>query len=160
MKNSFNMLTNLRSIKKQPMAGESRKQQAIEFLEELFREVSGREVGVRLWDGTMWPDETPRRVTLELNHPDALSAMFRDGTELALAEAYMFNDFDIVGDIECVFGLSSALAAATAGWRKKLRAAMMLARMPRAAGHAPGRRGPARLTRAKSYRDMGMIYFT
>ncbi len=146
MKNSFNMLTNLRSIKKQSMAGESRKQQAIEFLEELFREVSGREVGVRLWDGTMWPDETPRRVTLELNHPDALSAMFRDGTELALAEAYMFNDFDIVGDIECVFGLSSALAAATAGWRKKLRAAMMLARMPRAAGHAPGRRGPARLT--------------
>jgi cyclopropane-fatty-acyl-phospholipid synthase len=94
----------------------------------------------------MWPDETPRRVTLELNHPDALSAMFRDGTELALAEAYMFNDFDIVGDIECVFGLSSALAAATAGWRKKLRAAMMLVRMPRAAGHAPGRRGPARLT--------------
>ncbi|MDA8377487.1 MAG: cyclopropane-fatty-acyl-phospholipid synthase [Planctomycetia bacterium] len=124
---------------------EAHRQQAVAFLEELFGEVGGHDVGVRLWDGTMWPDETPRRITLKLNHPGALSAMFRDGTELALAEAYMFNDFDIVGDIECVFGLSSALAAATAGWRKKLRAAMMLARMPQAAEHAPGRRGPAQL---------------
>ncbi|MGC8623711.1 MAG: class I SAM-dependent methyltransferase [Phycisphaerae bacterium] len=145
MNTNFNIGTRLKKTNIRPNAGESQRQQAIDFLEELFGEVGGREVGVRLGDGTIWPDETPRRVTLQLNHLDALSAMFRDGTELALAEAYIFNDFDIVGDIQRVFRLSSALAEVTSGWRKKLRAAMMLRRMPRAAGHTPGRRGPARL---------------
>ena len=145
MKNSFSLLTGLRSVKTPPMAGESRQQQVIEFLEELFSEVGRRDVGVRLWNGTMWPDETPRRAVLELNHPDALAAMFRPGTELALAEAYLFNDYDITGDIECVFGLSNALAGATSGWRKKLRAAMMLRRMPQPPRRTNGRHRPARL---------------
>lgn len=146
VKNGFNMLTNRGPIKTQPTHGESQKQLAIEFLEGLFSEAGAHDVGVRLWDGTMWPDDTPRRATLELNHPDALAAMFRDGTELALAEAYMFNDFDIVGDIECAFGLSSSLAASTAGWRKKLRVSMLLMRMPRSARHASKSRAPARLS--------------
>ncbi|MBC7238955.1 MAG: class I SAM-dependent methyltransferase, partial [Chloroflexi bacterium] len=33
-------------------------------------------VSVRLWDGTFWPDETPRPATLVLKHPGALRAMF------------------------------------------------------------------------------------
>ncbi|NIA16665.1 MAG: methyltransferase domain-containing protein, partial [Nitrospiraceae bacterium] len=105
-----------------------------------------RGIGVRLWDGTLWPDAHPRSVTIVLKHASALSAMFRAGTELALAEAYVYDDFDIVGDIESIFGLSDALAAATSGWRKKLGAAGLLMRLPHAAARSHGRRGPARLT--------------
>ena len=142
---TYATLTDLRSIKIRKTEDGRAKQQSVDFLKMLFGQVGGREVGVRLWDGTLWPDDAPRQVALELKHPHALNAMFHDGTELALAEAYMFNDFDIVGDIERVFGLSSALAATTAGWRKKLQAAMMLRQMPRPPKHSEGRRGPAHL---------------
>jgi len=45
-------------------------------------------VGVRLWDGTMWPDDRPRKAVLALNHPGALGRMFLPGTEVALAEVH------------------------------------------------------------------------
>jgi len=127
-------------------AGKDQKIQAVRVLNELFGEVGGQAIGVRLWDGTVWPDENPRSVTIVLKHAGALGAMFRAGTELALAEAYVYDDFDLVGDIEAVFVLSDALVAATSGWRKKLRAARLLMRLPHGAARLHGRRGPARLT--------------
>jgi cyclopropane-fatty-acyl-phospholipid synthase len=121
------------------------------------REVGGR-VGVRLWDGTRWPDERPRATTLVLRHPGALRAMFRAGTELALSEAYLYDDFDIEGDIESIFGLADALAKRTSGtgrasgairayrWTRKLEAFAELSRLPRDGRGTRGTgRGPARL---------------
>jgi cyclopropane-fatty-acyl-phospholipid synthase len=102
---------------------------ALLFLDRLFGETGGRAVGVRLWDGTCWPDDTPRRATLVLQHPSSLYAMFSAGNELSLAEAYLYNDFDIEGEIEAVFLLGDILAEATNGWRKKLSVANLLARL-------------------------------
>lgn len=116
------------------------------ILETLFAPEAKQQVGVRLWDSTPWPDGAPRRATLVLKHPGALRAMFLPGHELGLAEAYLYDDFDIVGDIEAVFGLADALAAATAGWRKKLVTARELLRLPPGPEHRAGRRGPARLS--------------
>ncbi len=118
---------------------------ALAFLEALLGQADCSDVGVRLWDGTMWPDHNPRQVVLELKHPYSLNAMFREGTELALAEAYLFDDFDIVGDVERVFTLGSSLARTTAGWRKKLSAARLLRGMPDPPKHSQARRGPAHL---------------
>src|SRR5437016_3537145 len=53
-----------------------------------FRWLSGGECGRRLWDGTMWPDDRPRKSVLALNHPGALGRMFLPGTEVALAEVH------------------------------------------------------------------------
>jgi cyclopropane-fatty-acyl-phospholipid synthase len=117
----------------------------LRLLAELLGGEEGRRVGVRLWDGTCWPDEAPRPVTLVLKHPGALRAMFLPGNELGLAEAYLYDDFDIEGDIESVFGLADTLAKQTSGWRTKLRAARDLMRLPPGDGHPRGRRGPARL---------------
>jgi cyclopropane-fatty-acyl-phospholipid synthase len=64
---------------------------------------------VRLWDGTYWPDDTPRQATLVLNHPGALRAMFAPGNEVALGEAYLYNDFDVEGNFETVYGASERL---------------------------------------------------
>jgi len=115
-------------------------------LDELFCDDRGCPVGVRLWDGTPWLDDALRPATLVLKHPGALRAMFLPGTELALAEAYLYDDLDIEGSIESVFDLADRLAEATAGWRKKLRIARLLTRLPPGPDHSHGRRGPARLT--------------
>ena len=60
-----------------------------------------RDFAVRLWDGTAWESEADRPVsfTLVLNPPGALRSMFWPPGELALAEAYLYGDFDIEGEI-------------------------------------------------------------
>lgn len=50
--------------------------------------------------------------------------MWLPGHELGVAETYLYDDFDIAGNIEAVFGLAEAVAAATSGWRKRLLAAI------------------------------------
>jgi cyclopropane-fatty-acyl-phospholipid synthase len=117
-----------------------------QLLGELFGGDGKGNVSVRLWDGTLWPDERPRAATLVLRHPGALRAMFADGTELGLSEAYLYDDFDIEGDIESVFGLADAVAASTGGWRKKLKAFAGLRRLPRPPDRQEGRRGRPRLS--------------
>ena len=119
------------------------KERTLRVLDALFGELGSPKIGVRLWDGTNWPDDQPRRVTVALKHPGALGAMFRAGTELALAEAYLYDDFDIVGDIEAVFSLNDALVAATSGWRNKLKTAALIRQLPSGRERLSGRRGPA-----------------
>ncbi len=114
-------------------------------LQELFIGEAARRVGVRMWDGTCWPDAAARPATLVLKHPGALRAMLLPGSELGLAEAYLYDDFDIEGDIESVFGLADTLAQATSGWRKKLQAARHVLRLPGSDERRPSSRGPARL---------------
>lgn len=54
--------------------------------------LGGRETewaGFRPWEGTPWPDDRARPATIVLKHPGALRAMFLQGSEVALAEAYL-----------------------------------------------------------------------
>ena len=119
----------------------------LHLLDELCRGNQPLKVSVRLWDGTHWPDETPHPATLVLKHPGALRAMLLPGTEVGLGEAYLYDDFDIEGDIESVFELADHLAETTLGGRKKLRAASDLLHLPVRGGRQPAvRRGPARLS--------------
>ncbi len=117
----------------------------LRLLAALFGSAATGPVGVRLWDGTPWPDATPRRATVVLRHPGALRAMFLPGNELGLAEAYLYDDFDVEGDMEAVFALADQIAGATEGWRKKLPIARDLQGLPARAGQRATRRGPARL---------------
>jgi len=119
----------------------------IQLLEELgFSDSSIRaQVGVRLWDGTPWPDDTPRPATVVLRHPGSLRDMFLPGDELSLGEAYLYDVFDIEGDVESVFGLADILAERRNGVLQTLRMVHDLHRLPAAPKHASGRRGPAEL---------------
>jgi cyclopropane-fatty-acyl-phospholipid synthase len=117
----------------------------LQLLEDLFGDGAGGALGARLWDNRLWPDGRARPVTLVLKHPGALRAMFAGGGELALSEAYLYDDFDIEGSIESVFEVVGQLAARTSGWRQKLSLFAALRRLPVPERRRAVRRGPARL---------------
>jgi cyclopropane-fatty-acyl-phospholipid synthase len=118
----------------------------LEILKSLLGPTGLPSVGVRLWEGTTWPDDEPRPAKLILNRPSALKEMLAGGSEVAVAEAYVNNAFDIEGDMIAACALSDHLAEQTLGWTKTLRLAAQVAKLPNFANTAPGNGfRPARL---------------
>jgi cyclopropane-fatty-acyl-phospholipid synthase len=78
------------------------------LLHDLFDSYHPRNFVVRLWDSAVWEAEEgqPARFTLVLQHPGALRKMLLPPGELTLGEAYIYNDFDIEGDIESVYAVA------------------------------------------------------
>jgi cyclopropane-fatty-acyl-phospholipid synthase len=92
-------------------------QAGLDILEELFQDYSPRDFAIRFWDGTTWDAESgqPKRFTLCLNHPGSLCKMFWQPNEVTLGEAYIYNDFDIEGDIGAVFSLADYVTELSTG---------------------------------------------
>ena len=82
-------------------------QTTLSLLEDLLQETKIRNFAVRLWDGTLWQPQPvePPTFTLVLQHPGALRNLFLPPTELNFAEAYIYNDIDIEGNIDDLFPL-------------------------------------------------------
>ncbi len=95
-------------------------------LSEIFAGPLAGKIGVKLWDGTEWPDERPRAAILALKHSESLARMFLPGTEVGLAEAYLNNDFDIEGDMEAAFEAGDFLLEHLDDWKKELKLAGLL----------------------------------
>ncbi len=89
---------------------------------------SPERVHVRLWDGSYWPDPRPRAAVLVLKRPGALREMLLPGSEAALGEAYLNGACDIEGNAEDAFELHDLLSSL--GWRARLRAVLLLRRLP------------------------------
>src|SRR5258707_3613646 len=89
-------------------------QTTLSLLQDFFGSADLPAFAVRLWEGTTWQSKPesaePPRFTLVLQHPGALRKMFLPPTELNLGEAYIYNDFDIEGDIEGVFPLADHIS--------------------------------------------------
>jgi cyclopropane-fatty-acyl-phospholipid synthase len=81
------------------------------FFENLIADYPRRDFQIRLWDGSTWGANQKPRFTLVLKHPRALREICLSPTELSLGESYIFDDFDIEGDIEAVFELAHYLCA-------------------------------------------------
>jgi cyclopropane-fatty-acyl-phospholipid synthase len=94
-----------------------------------------RDFAVRLWDGTVWRPEPaasePARFTIVLQHPGALRKMFLPPNELTLGEAYIYNDFDIEGDIEAVFSIADQFLEGRWGKVEQLRYGQRLLSLPK-----------------------------
>jgi cyclopropane-fatty-acyl-phospholipid synthase len=122
---------------------------SMQLLDRVFGGEAGRRVSLRLWNGATWPADAtgaPRPATLVLKHPGALRQMFLPGTELGLAEAYLYDDFDIEGEAEAVFDLANALTESTTSGLKKLGIAKDLLRLPAGPQRQLGRRGRSGLS--------------
>jgi cyclopropane-fatty-acyl-phospholipid synthase len=122
--------------------------QTIEITHSLLERLFGDEINganVRLWDGSYWPTQGPAQATLMLKHPGALRAMFLSGTELALAEAYLFDDFDVDGDIEAALDMTSGLPDRISTLGIRLELARYLLRLPKDPIRRPVDQGPPSL---------------
>jgi cyclopropane-fatty-acyl-phospholipid synthase len=110
-----------------------------------------RDFAVRLWDGTRIPPAPGRaaRFTLVLEHAGSLRALLWPPNQLTMAEAYLYGDIDVEGDIEAIFPLIDHLLLERR-WTaaERLRAARRLLALPsdkrprtgRAAARLRGRR--------------------
>jgi cyclopropane-fatty-acyl-phospholipid synthase len=103
---------------------------SIEFLEHLLADLRNRDFLVRFWDGSHWGSTSTPRFTLVLNHPGALRAMFLSATEVSVGEAYIYQDFDVEGDLEAAFELSDYLLAQERGLAQRLHLGTILGRLP------------------------------
>jgi cyclopropane-fatty-acyl-phospholipid synthase len=115
------------------------------LLSEIFAGWSLNDVGLRLWDGSTWPDDRPRAAILALKHSEALGRMFLPATEVGLAEAYLRDDFDIEGDIEAAFEVGDFLLNHLGDWKQKLKIAGLLVALPGRNGRSAIRRAADRL---------------
>jgi cyclopropane-fatty-acyl-phospholipid synthase len=85
---------------------------AAKFVDRLLRDIYPRNFTVELWDGTRWNPDPHQfcRFTWKINNPEILSDVFGSSNrQLALGEAYIHGDFDLIGDIEAVFPLADYL---------------------------------------------------
>src|SRR5260370_5668442 len=116
-------------------------------LSEIFEGCSLDKVGVRLWDGTTWPDERPRSAILALKDSEAIRRMFLPGTEAGLAEVYLHNGFDIEGDFEAAFEVGDFLLEHLGDWKRKLKLKLggLLVALPPRNGKSAMRRAARQL---------------
>ncbi len=104
---------------------------SLALLDELLGDYP-RDFGVRLWDGSgRGPDPgLPERFTLLLRHPGALRALLWPPSRLMMAEAYVYDDVDIEGDIHAVFPLGEYLLSTRRSARKRIRLARAIFALP------------------------------
>jgi cyclopropane-fatty-acyl-phospholipid synthase len=106
-------------------------QRALHFLDTLLAGYRNCPYAVRFWDGTIWnPTAEEPRFTLVLQHPGALRRMFLPANEVTLGEAYIYDDFDVEGDIEAGVSFADFLFELRLGPLEKLRKALNLLSLP------------------------------
>lgn len=84
----------------------------LEALQLLLRDLPRRDFTIQLWDGETWPaqENSSSQFTWKIHHPEALRAvLLSSDRQLALAEAYVSGDFDVLGDLERVLPLAEFL---------------------------------------------------
>lgn len=110
-------------------------EKATAILHELLRDLPARDFDIELWDGTHW-DAAPSkfcRFTWHIHNPGALQALFRADRELALAESYIYGDFDISGDVLAVFPVADYLMRKEFSVVEKMRLSALAMGLPSAA---------------------------
>jgi cyclopropane-fatty-acyl-phospholipid synthase len=115
--------------------GNRASQRCLDFLQELLRGYSPRNFAVELWDGAVWPPENRQfcNFTWKINDPGTVRRLASAG-EVALAEGYIFGDYDIEGNIEAIFPLADYLINKKWTAREKLHLGRMLLSLPAKTG--------------------------
>src|SRR6476661_7626286 len=84
---------------------------AIGFFEDLFRGCDTPNLAVLFCDGSFWRLRSDHRTdaTLVLRHPESLSRMLRWPVQLAIGEAYIYDDIDVHGSLDTLLPLADHL---------------------------------------------------
>jgi cyclopropane-fatty-acyl-phospholipid synthase len=84
----------------------------LRFVQSLLCDLHPRDFDVELWDGTHWLPERMqfRRFTWRINNPDVVWDILQSSNrQVALGEAYIRGDFDLLGNLEAAFPLADYL---------------------------------------------------
>jgi cyclopropane-fatty-acyl-phospholipid synthase len=100
------------------------------LLETVLANYPQRDFQVRLWDGTRWGTENQPRFILVLKNPGVLRTMFLNPSELTLGEAYIYDDFDIEGDLDAAFEFADHLLGQEQSLSKSFDVAEWLQELP------------------------------
>lgn len=120
---------------RRPIRHNKAAEKASSILRELLRDLPTRDFAVELWDGTRWNAEPSKfcRFTWHIHNPRVLQALFRSDRELALAESYIYGDFDISGDLLAVFPVADSLMRNEFSVAEKMRLSALAMGLPSAA---------------------------
>jgi cyclopropane-fatty-acyl-phospholipid synthase len=98
-----------------------------------------------MWNGATWLAEQgqPTRFTFVIRHPGALRSILLAKSELALGQAYIYEDIDVEGDLESAMSLAEYLFGLHLMTSERLRIARHLFRLPSLRGERAGRQPAA-----------------
>lgn len=114
---------------------------SIQLLDTLTADYPHRNFAVRFWTGESWGNTIDPRFTFVLKHPGSLRQMLRGANEVTLGDAYIYDDFDVEGDLEAAFEFADWLIANDLELGEKLRLAGLLLKLPHN-GHHGERHAP------------------
>ena len=116
-------------------------QQTQSLLDALTDGYTPRDFAVRFWDGSTRDPESGQSAcfTLVLQHPGALRRMFWPPHRMPLGEAYIYDDFDVEGDIHAFLRFIHHLIAKDWTLGERLRMAARLLRLPSVSRARTGR---------------------
>ena len=105
---------------------------SLSTLQFLLKDYHPRDFTIRMWDGTVWEQEAgqPSRFTMVIQHPGALRRMFLPASERAMGEAYVYNDYDIEGNLESALAMAEHLFRLRLKPVDRVRLAARLLRLP------------------------------
>ena len=101
-----------------------------QLLEAITEDYPGRDFAIRFWDGSTWGNVEDPRFTFVLKHPSAVRRMLSGANQLTMGEAYIYDDFDLEGDMEAAFEFAEYLISHELEISKKLQLAALLLKLP------------------------------
>ena len=102
----------------------------LEVLDAVLSDCPRHDFAIRLWSGDTWGKAESPRFSLVLKHPGSLRRMLLGANQVTLGEAYIFDDFDIEGDVEAAFEFGDYLVQHELELTQRLRLAGLLLRLP------------------------------
>jgi len=102
----------------------------LQVLEEITAESPVKDFAVRCWDGSTWGDSVHPRFTFVLKHPGTLRRMLLGANEVTLGEGYVFDDFDVEGNLEAAFEFGEHLITRERDLSTKLHLGALLMKLP------------------------------
>ncbi len=108
---------------------------SLQLLDTLTADYPRRDIAIRLWNGDTWGNTGNPRFTLVLKHAGTLRRLLLGASELSLGESYIYDDFDIEGNVEAAFNFGDYLVAHELELTEKLHLAGLLLRLPHGDHH-------------------------
>ncbi len=94
---------------------------AARLFEQITAKLSYKNFRVRFWDGSSWGATVRPSFTLILKNPWSLRQLFLSPSELSVGESFIYDDFDVEGDLEAAFEFADRLFAEELPLAAKLR---------------------------------------